>query len=239
MALRCRLRNAESESRVERRENPMKTDAEIRRDVETELKWDPSVEDSGIGVAVSNGIVTLSGQVGRYHDRWTAETITKRVGGVRALANEIEVHIPHAGQRNDSQIAEAAANALSWNSSLSASMVKPVVKDGWVRLTGQVAHWHEKDAAELLVRHLLGVTGVSNEILIKPQAAVADVKKKIEAAFHRQAHLDATNIVVSVAGDKVTLSGKVRSWNELDEAARAAWAAPGIGRVENELIVHV
>ena len=216
----------------------MKTDAEIRRDVESELQWDPSIDDKRIGVSVSNGVVTLIGDVPDYSGRWVAENIVKRVGGVRAIANDIEVKIPASGVRTDTDIAEAAANALKWNVSLSSADIKPVVKDGRVTLTGKVDWGYQRAAAENTVRYLMGVRGVGNQIKVTPSVEATDVKQKIEDAFKRQAILDAKDIEVSVDGSTITLNGHVHSWQEREDASRAAWAAPGVIAVENRLSIQ-
>ncbi len=216
----------------------MKTDADIRRDVETELQWDPSLDERGIGVAVGDGVVTLSGRVTRYADRWMAEDIAKRVSGVRAIANDIEVAIPKVGERSDTEIAQAAASALSWHFELGSCDIKPVVKDGWVTLAGQVRWGFQRTAAENAIRYLTGVKGVTNNIGVKPMVKVADVKQKIEDAFRRQAVLEASDIEVNVLDGQVVLKGQVHSWQERDDAARAAWAAPGVSKVDNQLTVR-
>ncbi len=216
----------------------MKTDAEIRRDVETELQWDPSIDDRKIGVTVDDGVVTLMGEVPHYSARWAAEDITKRVGGVRAIANEIQVKIPATGMRSDTDLAEAAANALRWHVSTCSSQIKPVVKDGWISLSGQVQWGFQKTTAENVVRNLLGVKGVSNDIHVASPLKAADVKQKIEDAFKRHAMLEASGIEVKVDSSKVILKGHVHTWQEREDAARAAWAAPGVVNVENQLALQ-
>ncbi len=216
----------------------MKTDVEIRRDVESELQWDPSIDAKKIGVIVNDGVVTLTGEVSHFAGKWTAEDITKRVSGVRAIANEIKVKIPLAGARSDTDIAEAAANALRWHVATGGESVKPVVVDGWVTLSGKVQWGFQKSAAENAVRYLMGVQGVTNNIVIAASVKVADVKHKIEAAFQRHASLDAKDIEVKVEESTVTLKGHVHSWQEHADAAYAAWAAPGVANVENRLLVQ-
>ena len=216
----------------------MRTDTEIRHDVERELQWDPSIDDKRLGVAVQNGVVTLTGDVPNYSDRWLAEDIAKRVSGVRALANDIQIQIPASGTRNDTDLAEAAANALKWNVSLTGTSVKPIVKDGWVTLDGQVNWGYQKAAAETTVRGLIGVTGVANHIRVTSNVRPTDVKQKIEDAFKRHAVLDAKDIEIDVEGSTVILNGHVHTWGEREDASRAAWAAPGVIAVENRLAVQ-
>lgn len=216
----------------------MKTDADIRRDVESELQWDPSIDEKKIGVIVNEGVVTLTGEVSHLAGKWAAEDITKRVSGVRAIANDIQVKIPLSGVRTDTDIAEAAANALRWNVSMGGTQIKPVVKDGWVTLSGKASWGFQRTSAESVVRNLIGVKGVTNDIIIASTIKVADVKQKIEEAFKRHALLDAKDIEVNVDSSTVTLKGHVHTWQEHDDAVRAAWAAPGVANVENRLSIQ-
>jgi osmotically-inducible protein OsmY len=216
----------------------MKTDANIRRNVELELQWEPSVDDKKIAVIVNDGIVTLTGEVPHYWGRWNAEDAAKRVKGVRAIANELKVSMPATGVRTDSDIAEAAANALRWHASVSDSQITPIVQDGWLTLSGKVSFGYQKTSAENAVRNLMGVKGITNEIAVASQSTVGDVKQKIEDAFKRHAILDAKDIEVKVDESTVTLKGHVSSWQERDDAAQAAWAAPGVANVENRLAVY-
>jgi len=215
----------------------MKLDTDIRNDVQNELQWDPSVESRGISVNVQEGIVTLFGNVPHFADKYSAEKVAKRVVGVRAIANDITVNIPVPGKRSDTDIAMAAANALKWNASLGQCDIKAVVSDGCISLSGYVAYGYQVNVAEAAVRYLLGVTAILNNITIKPSVKMVDVKQKIEDAFQRQARLDAKDIDVGLNDNKVTLKGFVSSWREKDDATRAAWAAPGVCKVENQLLV--
>jgi osmotically-inducible protein OsmY len=215
----------------------MKLDTDIRCDVQNELEWDPSVVHQGVGVTVRGGVVTLFGEVPHYVDKYAAQKAAKRVYGVRAIANDITVNIPLPGKRSDTDIATAAANSLKWNASLRQCEIDVVVSNGCVILSGQVDHGYQVNVAEGAVRYLLGVTGIINNITIKANATMADVKKRIEAAFQRQAHFDAKDVDIKIDDTKVTLKGFVASWREKDDAARAAWAAPGVSKVDNELHV--
>ena len=216
----------------------MRIDADIRRDVESELQWDPSLDDRRIGVSVNNGVVTLTGDVPHFSGRWSAEECAKRVCGVRAIANDVEIKIPESGARSDTDIAEAAANALRWNVSLSDTEIKPVVKNGWVSLSGKVRWGYQRIAAESAMRNLMGVKDVSNEITVKSTVKASDVKQKIEDAFKRHAVLDAKDIQVVIHNAIVTLNGHVHTWQEREDAILAAWAAPGVNTVENHLSIQ-
>jgi osmotically-inducible protein OsmY len=216
----------------------MKTDANIRDDVENELRWDPSLGEKAIFIKVEDGVVSLQGSVPHFSDRWTAEQVTKRVAGVRAIANDIEVKLPNSGERLDSDIAAAAANALKWHFVLESSAIQVVVKQGWVTLSGHVSYGYQMTIAEDAVRYLLGVKGVFNDIEVRSDVKAKDVKQNIQSAFQRQASLDANDIKVNVDDSAVILHGTVHSWREKDDAAIAAWAAPGVTRVENKLQVQ-
>ena len=217
----------------------MKTDSELKRDVEAELKWEPSVNEAHIGVGVKDGVVTLSGHVPAYAEKWGAERAAKRVFGVKAVADELDVKLPGSGRRTDEEIAAACVGALKTNYSVPPDKVKVVVAGGWVTLDGEVEWQFQKDAALNAVLHLTGVTGVTNNVAVKPRATSADVKGKIEAAFKRSAEVDARRVGVEVLNGKVVLRGTVRSWAERDEAQRAAWGAPGVVTVDNHLTVTV
>jgi osmotically-inducible protein OsmY len=215
----------------------MKTDLQLQHDVMEELEWEPSVDASKIGVTAKDGIVTLTGSGVSYFDKVNAEIAAKRVYGVRAVANDIEVKLPGSSQRSDAEIAEAGLNALRWNASIPDEHVQLTVRHGWITLDGQLDWAYQKEAAERVVHNLTGVIGVTNKIKIKAHAKPGDVKNKIEAAFKRSAELDARRVGVAAHDGKVTLHGNVHSWGERDEAERAAWGAPGVTMVENKLIV--
>ena len=213
----------------------MKTDSELRRDVERELEWDPSIDARNIGVAAKNGVVTLTGYVSSYADKWRAERIAKRVSGVTALANEIEVKL--STERTDPDIAEAARAALKADSRLPADRIKVIVERGWVTLEGTVDYYYQKSAAESDVRYIAGVRGVTNALVVTPKVSPTDIRMKIEEALKRSAQLDASRISVETEGSKVVLSGTVRSWAEREEADMGAWASPGVTEVENRIKV--
>ncbi|MEB0059722.1 MULTISPECIES: BON domain-containing protein [unclassified Variovorax] len=215
----------------------MKTDMQIKDDVLAELKWDPAVNAATIGVEVKDGVVTLAGHVSTYAEKYAAERVAQRVFGVKALAVEMDVKMDGHAKRTDADIAKSAESALQWTTFLTKSPVMIKVEKGWLTLTGEVEWEYQRKAAELAVRYLLGVTGVSNQITIKPSTSVAVVKSDIEAALKRRANADAASIAVTVNGTKVTLSGTARSWSDRELAVAAAWAAPGVYNVQDDIAV--
>lgn len=215
----------------------MKTDSQLQQDVRAELQWEPSVNATQIGVEVKNGVVTLAGHVDSYAEKWDAERATQRVAGVKGLAVEMDVKLPGTSQRNDADTARSAENVLAWSSFAPKDSIKVMVEKGWVTLTGQV-HWDfERRGAASSVRQLMGVTGVSDQITIKQKVSSTVVKSDIEAALKRRARNDAQMISVDVKGADVTLSGTAHTWAERDLASHAAWSAPGVRNVVDNITV--
>lgn len=213
----------------------MKSDNELRHDVERELEWEPSVDERRIGVSVIEGIVTLTGEVGSYAEKWRAERAVERVEDVRGVANELTVK--PITERTDTDIARAAADALKWNVLVPSDKVKVEVSNGWLTLRGELNWDYQRRAAEKAVRDLPGVRGISNLIVVSPRVEPTDIKRKLEETFQREALVDAQHITVQVEGGEVTLRGSVRSWVERHEAEKAAWAAPGVRSVRNLITV--
>src|SRR5258708_5678395 len=215
----------------------MRSDEEIKRDVEAELKWDPDIDATDIAVSTKNGVVTLVGYVPSYLMKYEAEKAAKRVAGVVGVANDLEVRLPSIDERPDPEIARDAVAAIKSRLPISWDHIKVIVKNAWITLEGEVEWNYQRQTAEEAVRALKGVKGVTNSVVVKPRAAPTDIKKKIEEAFRRNAEIDAGRIQVETRGGEVILNGTVRSWVEREEAERAAWAAPGVVRVEDRIVV--
>ncbi len=214
-------------------------DIQIQEDVLDELKWDWRVRPNEVGVSVKDGIVTLSGHVDTYLKKWAAGEAAIRVHGVKAVANDLEVKLPGATERTDTELAQAVINALTWDAEIPIEHVHVTVSNGWVALTGEVNVYFERDAAERTVRHLAGVRGVSNALIVRqPVPAPSDVKQRIERALVRNAETDAKRITVEVHGHKVILRGTVRSYLEKRASEASAYSAPGISEVDNRIQVE-
>jgi osmotically-inducible protein OsmY len=215
----------------------MKSDSEIERDVKDELSWNPDLDATDIAVSVKKGVVTLTGFVRSYTDKFEAEAAAKRVSGVVAIANDIEVRMPSVDERPDPEIARDAVAAIKSQLPISSEKIKVIVKNGWITLEGQVEWQYQRSTAEHAVRRIKGLKGVSNMIQLKPHAQPSEIKRKIQEAFRRNAEVDSNRIIVEADGGVVTLKGTVRSWVEREEAERAAWAAPGVVNIVDQIVV--
>lgn len=217
----------------------MKSDAQVQTDVMQELRWDPSLTHEHIGVAVSDGIVTLSGTVPTFIEKSAAEKAAQRVGGVKAVVEKIEVKLFGSVHKDDKEIAEAIVQQLKWHAQIPDESVKASVEKGWVELTGEVEWQYQRRAAAKLVRGLTGVRGISNKITLKAKVAQpAEIQSKIEQALKRAAEREAGHLKIEVRGSRVILSGKVRSYAEFRDVRGAAWSAPGVTSVDDiDLIV--
>ncbi len=211
-----------------------KSDRQLKQDVEDELRWDPRVNAAQLTVSTSKGSVALHGIVDTYAEKWCALSAARRVTGVRSVTTELSVKVLAAHRRSDSDIAAAIHNALAWDVFVP-SGVSAHVRQGVVTLEGQATWNYERDAAEQCVRHLMGVVAVRNDVTLKTVASAAQVKEKVRAALQRQAKEDTESIVIEASGGKVTLTGHAASWQSIEDAANAAWAAPGVTQVLDQI----
>jgi osmotically-inducible protein OsmY len=212
-------------------------DLKLKHDVEAELEWDPEVDARKIGVAATGGVVTLTGHVSSYAERWSAEKIAKRIHGVQGVANDIEVRLASDDHVDDDDIVQSALTALRWNFTVPKDRIRVMVTKGFLTLEGNVDWQYQKRAAEDAIRYQRGVRGISNQVVVKPHVYSGDVKAKIEAALKRSAEVDSKQVIVETSDGSVTLRGKVRSWAEHDDALIAAWAAPGVMKVVDHLSI--
>lgn len=212
-------------------------DTELKVHVQNALDWEPSVDTSDIGVSVDDGVVTLRGNVASYAEKMAAERAVLRLYGVKAVANDLAVHLGDLFERTDTEIAHAAVAALKWNTLVPKDTITVTVAHGWLTLKGSVGWQYQRDAAYKTVRDLTGVKGVTNSVTVKARVKSTDVRDKIEEAFKRSAAIDARRVTVATVDGKVILSGNVHSWFERREAERAAWAAPGVTQVEDRLTI--
>lgn len=217
----------------------MRTDMQIQKDVIDELRWNPSVTEKEIGVAVADGVVTLTGFVPNYAQRFEAEVAAERVVGVKAVACELTVRLPATSIKSDTDIAHKAVDALAWDVVVPDDKIKLRVVEGWITLEGDVEWQYQREAAFRAVRYLAGVRGVTNLIHVKSKVSSFEVSRAIKDALRRSAELDAEKVVVAAADGVVTLKGNVRSYAERQDAERAAWSAPGVTKVVDELFVGV
>lgn len=215
----------------------MKTDAELKRDVIAELNWDPAVKANDIGVAVKDGVVTLTGHLETFWEKHAAARAVRRVAGVQALALEIDVKLAADHRRSDTDIAGSAEQALKWNTVVAPEAIRLTVDKGWVTLQGEVEWDYQRRSVEKAIRPLMGVVGINNEITLRSAPSVSDLSQRIEQALTRQATREARHIQVGVDGHKVTLQGRVHSWREREAAQGVAWSAPGVHTVVNEIEV--
>jgi osmotically-inducible protein OsmY len=216
----------------------MTNEKKLQNDVMDELAWDPAIDATRIGVTVNDDIVTLTGTVKSYHEKYMAEKAVKRVNGVRGVANDLKVYLPRTMARTDTDIAKVALNALDWSVNVPSDEITVTVKDAWITLEGDVGWNFQKEAAERTVRSLAGVKGVTNLIRIRPHVTPENIKARIGDALRRTASLDAQHLRVEVEAGKVTLTGAVRSWPERKDAENAAWAAPGVFEVINNVTIE-
>ena len=217
----------------------MKSDTDVRRDVEAELKWSPEIDETDIAVKVNDGAVALSGFARNLFEKHHAEVVAKRVVGVAAVANDLEVRRPGDDRPTDPELAREALAAIKHELPMSWDKIQPVVHEGRLFLEGTVEWNFQRERAENAVRKIKGVWHVRNSVKVKPMIPVQDIKEKIEAAFKRSAEFDSRQVTVDTAGSEVILRGEVRSWAERDQAQASAWSAPGVTQVHNQISVRI
>ena len=215
----------------------MKTDADLKRDVTAELAWDPAVKSTAVGVAVKDGVVTLTGHLDTFAEKHAAARAVRRVAGVKAIALELDVKLSPDHKRSDTDIAASAEQALQWNTLVPLEAIRLTVDHGWVTLQGEVEWDYQRRSVEKVIRPLMGVVGISNEIALRVRPQATDLSRKIQEALSRQALREAKHVQVAVDGTTVKLTGTVHSWQERDAAQGVAWSAPGVRAVVNELRV--
>lgn len=217
----------------------MKTDAQLQKDILAELAWDPAVNATDVGVIVKDGVVTMTGHLTNFAEKYATERAVRRVSGVKALAIDIEVRLSPSYKRSDSDIAAAVQRAIDWKVVVPDDCIQPKVENGWITLDGEVQWKYQRKAAERAVRDLFGVVGVTNLVKVKPKIAPSDVERNIASALVRQAEREAKKLEIKVDGSRVFFHGKVHSWAEYRAVQGAAWAAPGVSAVENKLTVEL
>jgi osmotically-inducible protein OsmY len=214
----------------------MRSDKDLTADVLEALRWEPSIAAQDIHVTAENGVVTLTGFVPNYADKWAAESTARQMNGVKAIAEELKVNLPGGSKRSDTDIATAAVNTLRWHVWVPDS-VKATVENGWITLTGTVSSEYQRKSAQHAVAHLRGVVGVSNSITVTSDVKPISIREAITKAFNRDSEIEADGIDIATEGSSVTLSGKIKTWGERDRAGTAAWNAPGVTTVDNKLVV--